>query len=231
MRLLKAKEISCRVQQVTENGLSLLLYVTSRAGQNLLDEKYGELGWQDSYREIGNELFCTISAWDADKKCWVSKEDVGTESNMEKTKGRASDAFKRACVKHGIARELYSAPYIFIPSSVCRIRKKQGQNGKDIFYTIDKFRVNEITYTATNEIDALTIVNQDLDIVFKKYPAGKIDNIKYKILLDLMEKAQVTDESILELCNISDLSDMDINEFVPITRKLQITIEARQKQE
>ncbi|MDY2652453.1 MULTISPECIES: hypothetical protein [Eisenbergiella] len=231
MRLLKAKEISCRVQQVTENGLSLLLYVTSRAGQNLLDEKYGELGWQDSYREIGNELFCTISAWDADKKCWVSKEDVGTESNMEKTKGRASDAFKRACVKHGIARELYSAPYIFIPSSVCRIRKKQGQNGRDIFYTIDKFRVNEITYTATNEIDALTIVNQDLDIVFKKYPAGKIDNIKYKILLDLMEKAQVTDESILELCNISDLSDMDINEFVPITRKLQITIEARQKQE
>ncbi|WP_195841975.1 hypothetical protein [Eisenbergiella porci] len=219
------------MQQVTENGLSLLLYVTSRAGQNLLDEKYGELGWQDSYREIGNELFCTISAWDADKKCWVSKEDVGTESNMEKTKGRASDAFKRACVKHGIARELYSAPYIFIPSSVCRIRKKQGQNGRDIFYTIDKFRVNEITYTATNEIDALTIVNQDLDIVFKKYPAGKIDNIKYKILLDLMEKAQVTDESILELCNISDLSDMDINEFVPITRKLQITIEARQKQE
>lgn len=67
MRLLKAKEISCRVQQITENGISLLLYVTSRAGQNLLDEKYGALGWQDSYREIGNELFCTISAWDTVK--------------------------------------------------------------------------------------------------------------------------------------------------------------------
>lgn len=231
MRLLKAKEISCRAQQVTENGISLLLYVTSRAGQNLLDEKYGELGWQDSYREIGGELFCRISAWDEAKHEWVSKEDVGTESNMEKTKGRASDAFKRACVKHGIARELYSAPYIFIPASVCKIRKKQGQNGRDILYTTDKFRVNEITYTATNEIDALTIVNQDLDIVFKKYPAGKIDNIKYKVLLDLMGKAQVEAESILEICNLSDLSDMDINEYGPITRKLQATIEARQKQE
>lgn len=231
MRLLKAKEISCRVQQITENGISLLLYVTSRAGQNLLDEKYGALGWQDSYREIGNELFCTISAWDTVKKCWVSKEDVGTESNMEKTKGRASDAFKRACVKHGIARELYSAPYIYIPASVCKIRKKQDRNGREILYTTDKFRVNDITYSATNEIDALTIINQDLDIVFKKYPAGKIDNIKYKVLLELMEKAQVEPESINELCNLTDLSDMDINDFGPITRKLQATIEARQKRE
>lgn len=150
---------------------------------------------------------------------------------MEKTKGRASDAFKRACVKHGIARELYSAPYIYIPASVCKIRKKQDRNGREILYTTDKFRVNDITYSATNEIDALTIINQDLDIVFKKYPAGKIDNIKYKVLLELMEKAQVEPESINELCNLTDLSDMDINDFGPITRKLQATIEARQKRE
>lgn len=30
---LNANEISCRVQQISEKGLSLLLYVTSRDGQ------------------------------------------------------------------------------------------------------------------------------------------------------------------------------------------------------
>ena len=36
--LLQANEISCRVQQISEKGLSLLLYVTSRDGQKRLDE-------------------------------------------------------------------------------------------------------------------------------------------------------------------------------------------------
>ena len=42
--LLQANEISCRIQQISEKGLSLLLYVTSRDGQKRLDEKYGPLG-------------------------------------------------------------------------------------------------------------------------------------------------------------------------------------------
>ena len=42
--LLQANEISCRIQQISEKGLSLLLYVTSRDGQKRLDEKYGSLG-------------------------------------------------------------------------------------------------------------------------------------------------------------------------------------------
>lgn len=99
--LLQANEISCRVQQISEKGLSLLLYVTSRDGQKRLDEKFGELGWQDRYEVIDGDLYCIISVWDSEKKMWISKEDVGTASYTAKEKGRASDAFKRACVKHG----------------------------------------------------------------------------------------------------------------------------------
>ena len=108
--LLQANEISCRIQQISEKGLSLLLYVTSRDGQKRLDEKYGPLGWQDKYEVIDGDLYCIISAWDEAKQMWVAKEDVGTASYTAKEKGRASDAFKRACVKHGIGRELYTAP-------------------------------------------------------------------------------------------------------------------------
>lgn len=42
--LLQANEISCRVQQISEKGLSLLLYVTSRDGQKRLDENMENLG-------------------------------------------------------------------------------------------------------------------------------------------------------------------------------------------
>ena len=224
-RLLKAKEISCRVQTISENGLSLLLYVTSRAGQNLLDEKYSPLGWQDSYQVIDGDLYCTISAWDESKQMWVSKQDVGTASYTAKEKGRASDAFKRACVKHGIARELYSAPFIWIPASQCNI--KSGKDGKCT--TKDKFFVNDITYNAAGEIDSLEIVNQVMDIVFKQYPSGKISDVQRKALEKAMQNAEVGLEDVLEVCKIKDLRDMTIDQFTRICAKLQVTMEEKAK--
>lgn len=223
MDLLRASEISCRVQQIGESGLSLLLYVTSRDGQKRLDEKYGELGWQDSYKVIDGDLYCTITAWDPNKKQWVSKEDVGTASFTAKEKGRASDAFKRACVKHGIARELYTAPFIWLGANVANI--KQNKEGK--YITKDKFFVNYITYTADGNIDELEIVNQNMDIVFKQYPSGKIDELKHKCLIDLMKKAEVEPQQITDLFHVTDLKELSIEQFVKCTRKLEKTIEAK----
>ncbi len=223
MELLKASEISCRVQQIGEKGLSLLLYVTSRDGQKRLDEKYGPLGWQDSYQVIDGDLYCTISAWDKEKQMWVSKEDVGIASFTAKEKGRASDAFKRACVKHGIARELYTAPFIWLGADVANI--KQNKDGKYITY--DKYAVNYITYTADGKIDELEIVNQNMDIVFKQYPSGKIDDLKHKCLVDLMKKAEVTAEQITSLFHVTDLKELSIEQFVKCTRKLEKTIETK----
>lgn len=223
MELLKASEISCRVQQIGEKGLLLLLYVTSRDGQKRLDDKYGPLGWQDSYQVIDGDLYCTISAWDKDKLMWVSKEDVGTASYTAKEKGRASDAFKRACVKHGIARELYTAPFIWLGADVANI--KQNKEGKYITY--DKYAVNYITYTADGKIDELEIVNQNMDIVYKQYPCGKIDDLKHKCLLELMEKAEVTAKQITELFHVTDLKELTIEQFVKCTRKLEKTIETK----
>ena len=221
--LLQANEISCRVQQISEKGLSLLLYVTSRDGQKRLDEKYGSLGWQDRYEVIDGDLYCIISAWDDDKKMWISKEDVGTASYTAKEKGRASDAFKRACVKHGIGRELYTAPFIWIPASNCKITV--DKNGKAT--TRDKFFVNLITYTSDQKIDELEIVNQDMSIVFKQYPSQKIDDIKYKVLLDKLDEAKVTMDEIVGLFHVNTLQEMDINQWNKCMRKLEVTIASR----
>lgn len=226
MEYLRASEISCRIQQINEKGLSLLLYVTSRDGQKRLDEKYGPLGWQDSYQVIDGELYCTISAWDGEKKMWVSKEDVGTASYTAKEKGRASDAFKRACVKHGIARELYTAPFIWIGANVANIKIK---NDKPT--TNDKFFVNYITYTVDGKIDELEIVNQSMEIVFKQYASGKIDEIKYKCLLMKMKKAGVEPNQITELFHVSDIRDLTIEQFVKCNNKLDATIEKKESEQ
>ena len=132
-RDLRAEEIESRVQSVKQNGLVLLLYKDARCDQNILDETVGSLNWQRHHnRDNAN---CVVSIWDENKQQWIEKEDTGTESNTEAEKGLASDSFKRACFNWGIGRELYTAPFIWIPGDKCNIN-----NGK----CYDKFVVEKI---------------------------------------------------------------------------------------
>lgn len=214
-RLLKPKEINCRIQQISEKGLSLLLYVTSRAGQNILDEMYGPTGWKREHVEIAGNLYCTISVWDDKTSQWVSKQDVGTESYTEKEKGQASDSFKRACVNWGIGRELYSAPYIWIDAK--QVSMKQN-NGK--YSTYDKFTVKSISYNSAGEIDSLEIINQKFDSVYKKWPAKKIDTVKIKLINNELKRTGVNMKRILDMCNIKEITEMLEEDFEPVYRKL-----------
>lgn len=167
IRLLRADEIECRIGMVKEKGLSLLLYKDARADMKILDEVFGMMGWQRRHEMIGGNLYCTVSVWDEDKKQWISKMDVGTESYTEKEKGQASDAFKRACVSLGIGRELYTAPFIWIGAAKVRI---ENQNNKLVTY--DKFKVTEISYNENREIMGLTIINQDGKTVYSLTAKG-----------------------------------------------------------
>ena len=112
-RTLKADEIEVRVGTVVEKGATLLLYKNARVDRQILDEEYGAMNWQVKYSDHKGNLFCSIGVWDSDKAQWIWKEDAGAESNMEKEKGEASDAFKRAGFRWGIGIELYTSPFIF----------------------------------------------------------------------------------------------------------------------
>lgn len=137
-RDLKACEIDCRISNIKENGLSLLLYKDARVDQNILDEAVGAFGWQRKHDVINGNLYCTVSILDTGRNEWVSKEDVGTESYTEKEKGQASDAFKRACFNWGIGRELYTAPFIWIESDKCEIKEiNRKLTCRDKFYVED----------------------------------------------------------------------------------------------
>lgn len=83
-------------------------YVDARFVMERLDDVVGPGRWQDSYRETPGGIVCRLGILIADVG-WVYKEDVGTESSIEAVKGSYSDAFKRAAVKWGIARDLYDS--------------------------------------------------------------------------------------------------------------------------
>lgn len=165
IRLLRPDEISCRVQSLSENkakgtvGAVILLYKDARVDMSILDETYGAMNWQREHIEIGGKMFCTIAVWDEDKKQWISKQDVGVESNTEATKGESSDSFKRSGTNWGIGRELYTAPFIYIQLETEEWYTDQ-QSGKPKTKPGFTITVKEITYNDNREIKTLVLVDK-----------------------------------------------------------------------
>ena len=122
IRLLRADEIECRASMASEKGVSLLLYKDARVDQRILDETFGLFGWKRSHQCIDGNLYCTVEVYNKEIGEWISKQDVGTNGYTEKEKSQASDSFKRACFNWGIGRELYTAPFIWIPAEKADIK-------------------------------------------------------------------------------------------------------------
>lgn len=162
-RLLRADEIEVRVARASEKGATLLLYKTARTDADLLDETVGPQNWQNDFRVVDGTLYGGIGIFQTQTNLingytfeassgWVWKWDAGTESNTEAEKGRASDAFKRAGFKWGIGRELYTAPFTFVPAGRCNIKESNGR-----FQCFDSFEVTGIDYDAQERISYLEI--------------------------------------------------------------------------
>lgn len=158
-RVLKASEIDCRIQSIGQNktgavGTTILLYKDARVDMNILDETVGAMNWQRGHSIIDGNLYCTISIWDEVKEQWISKSDVGTESNTEKEKGQASDSFKRAGFNWGIGRELYSAPFVYIQLDKSEYIERNGKLTSNA-----KFKVKDVSYDENRNIVRLVVVD------------------------------------------------------------------------
>lgn len=92
-----------RVQSIKGDKAICVPYLDARAVHSRLDEVCGADNWQNTYDPDNGSGSVGIKI-DGE---WVWKCDVGTDSNVEKEKGKASDAFKRAAVLWGIGRNLY----------------------------------------------------------------------------------------------------------------------------
>jgi len=122
--------ISWRAQSLSPDKKSALAlaYIDARDVMDRLDEICGPENWQDRYEFHGPRTVCYLSIRVNDE--WVTKADGAGDSDVEAEKGAISDALKRAAVKWGIGRYLYSLKSPWVP---CEI----GNNGKWRKWTAD----------------------------------------------------------------------------------------------
>ena len=139
-----------RVQSSRYGKATCVAYIDARDCQDLLDEVVGPENWQSMFYEENGLLFCKVGiASPINGKeysnVWVWKSDTGSESNVEKDKGHASDAFKRACVSWGIGRFLYRLPI--------QTLKTKDYKGKEYPYAPEKDKIIFDGETLTNYIN------------------------------------------------------------------------------
>jgi hypothetical protein len=112
---LSIDQVDFRVQSISVKGwATILAYKDARVDMDRLDAVCGRGFWQRKHDLIDGQLFCSVGVYNREINQWVWVQDVGTESQTEAEKGRASDAFKRACFNLGIGRELYAYPLILV---------------------------------------------------------------------------------------------------------------------
>lgn len=105
-----ASEVKFKPQTVSGNRALAIPYVDARVIQDRLDDVLGVLNWQDSYEVLPDgAVVCRLKVRIAGE--WITKEDVGSESEQpdegDRRKAAFSDALKRAAVKFGLGRYLY----------------------------------------------------------------------------------------------------------------------------
>lgn len=157
--LLTSEDIEVKVKTITKTGALLLLYKTARVDAKILDETVGPLNWCCDYEEIKGNLFCRVGVRESADQDFVYKSDCGIESGQDdgnEKKAEASDAFKRACSRWGIGRELYDSS-VQIWADVATVERNNKWYLQDPFarYVVTSIEYNE----QTRVITALEICN------------------------------------------------------------------------
>jgi hypothetical protein len=101
-----------------DKGLALA-YLDARAVMDRLDNVCGPTGWQCRYTHAGEKTVCEIGIWAG--MAWIWKADGAGDTDIEGAKGAMSGAFKRAAVRWGIGRYLYSIKSPWVPLEKGRI--------------------------------------------------------------------------------------------------------------
>lgn len=226
-RKLSANEIEARVATVSDKGCSVLLYKNARCDMNILDECVGTMNWQRDHKEIKGNMYAGVGIWDGVKSQWIWKWDCGTESYTEGEKGEASDSFKRACFNLGIGRELYTAPFIWFKSDQVNLSDKNGKKT-----TYDTFTVNEIEYK-DGKISYVKVSNNKTKSAYtwgnsKSVNSDNVSDLiledELKELKDLVSKANVNEDKLLQQYNVESLYSLTRVQYKALSAKLRKAI-------
>jgi hypothetical protein len=194
-------EYKWRIQSFSKNkaSASCVAYIDARDCQALLDEVVGPENWQSDYKEVKGNLYSGVGI--RLNNDWSWKWDCGTESNTEKEKGEASDAFKRACVQWGIGRFLYKLGIEYVKTNEAKSGNNYpypiddyGNKVKDLTVFINQSKTSKITQfkkkdgpekidsfleIVLNELDSCETI-ESLRVIREKYQSHESKNTVYK---------------------------------------------------
>lgn len=110
------KAIGWKPQSAKGNRALAVAYIDARDVMDRLDAVVGVGCWQDEYEVLNDgSVVCRLLVKVGDE--WVTKTDVGGMSEQpdagDRLKAAFSDALKRAAVKFGVGRYLYSLPAVW----------------------------------------------------------------------------------------------------------------------
>lgn len=157
-----------RTNAKTNNGVATkgqaLCYIDARVVMDRLDEVAGPRFWQNAYESLpGGVVVCNLSIkypWgNSEWSEWVSKADGAGSTDFEPEKGSLSDAFKRAAVRFGIGRYLYSldSPWVALKTSG-QIEDKDRKNLDEIYLK----KITEIGWGGRQEVVAYKVLSHTL---------------------------------------------------------------------
>ena len=108
----------------------------------------------------------------------------------------------------GIGRELYTAPFIFIPASKVVVTEKDQKK-----VVKDSFSVSAITISADKVITGISVINQKKAEVFRNLNAAEKNNgdanEEWQELYRELERTKVPEEQILKRYGVKALSELD----------------------
>ena len=228
-RPLLPEEVEVRIDAISAQSFTVVVYITSRAAMNILDETFGPEKWSRRVtvdKKSGDTNFYAICSIDVmlEDGSVVTREDVGEDSKS--AKAAASDAIKRAATNFiPSLRALYTLPTMRIKAEKLGIKltasDTEGKK-KELKEAIrfKKFAVASIAFgnDPTGEfIKAITIVDEETgDIVCEhKSKRKSLGSQKTPELLQLkakMVEAGVTEAQVLkdysEAYGINSLGDL-----------------------
>ena len=226
-------------------------YVDARHVARMLDEWVGPANWANAYEPgpSNGTMWCSISVRDPATGEWVTKSDIGKASQFEAEKGLVSDAFKRAAVAWGIARNVYALPFVWAACKVDRngnpIRSKDSAKSieralKQAGLEVDKFTVAESSgempepepkkAPGTKKSSEKAAPKQEKSTAETREMAKGADVAKardHANVLDAQGKAQVKDtlaEVGLTKKQFHD-SDVDVNQLAVIEATIKLALE------
>ena len=140
--------------------------------------------------------------------------------------------FKRACFNWGIGRELYTAPFIWIPAGDCKVADsgRKDVRGNTVYTCYDCFNVSRIGYDDERNINDLVIKSKG-KVVYsmkpvttegKEIPTPDKLETKYVNALALeLKRTGVGLKGLLKCYGVSDVHELSFENWKDAMEKLK----------